>query len=153
MQIRLTQLSGTDLDEALKIEYVSVDEEENFVVGAAESFKEYSNCIRWIQAKDESTGNWIDCGMVSYGLEEGEEAPGFWIQRLMIHPDFRKKGIATEAIKIALKEAPPNVPIYTSTTKENKVSNHLFKKIGFVTIDEDWGDEILLKYENTNISL
>jgi len=153
MQIRLIQLSGTDLDEALKIEYVSVDEEENFVVGAAESFKVYSDCIRWIQAKDESTGNWIDCGMVSYGIEKGEEAPGFWIQRLMIHPNFRKKRIATNAIKLILQEAPPDVPIYTSTTKENKVSNHLFKKLGFVAIDENWGDEELLKYESTKISL
>lgn len=147
MQIRLVKLFGTDLDEALKISYVSEDEENNFVIGAKDSFQEYSANIRWIQIKEDS-GDWVNCGMISYGTEEGGEVPGFWIERLMIHPNFRKKRIASNAMKIVLQENPSKNPIFTSTTKENKTALQMFKKLGFIIIDENWGDEILLKFQN-----
>jgi len=146
MDVQLITLSGVELNIALNIPYVSDEEENLFVIGAVDSFKEFPNYIHWIQCK-ETSGIWVDCGMISYGVEEGE-FPGFWIQRLMIHPDFRKKKIATQALKLALKEAPPNIPIYVSTIITNIKMRSLLEKLGFIDIQaKDWGEEVVYKLE------
>lgn len=149
--IKLVQLSGNDLDEALKIPYVSEEEEDKFVNGAIDTYKKYFNFVKWIQILNDD--KWVTCGLISYGIEEDEEFPGFWIQRLMIHPDFRKKRIATNILKFILKEAPPNIPIWTTITEENELADYIFKKFGFVVIKENWEGEKLLKYENTKVLL
>jgi len=153
MEIRLTQLSGADLDEALKVQYIS-QEEKHFVHNAIESFEEYPNYVHWIQIKEKSTDTWVNCGMITFGVDE-DEFPGFWIYRLMIHPNFRKKKITTEAFKLAISKAPPNTPIYSSMIIGNVSVERIFKNIGFVKIETspDWDDELVYKFEGDRNAL
>ena len=50
----------------------------------------------------------------------------------MVHPDYRRKGIATELIKYAIKNMPKHIEIVNAQVQhDNKASLALFSKLGF----------------------
>ena len=86
--------------------------------------------------------------MVGYVLHGGDEDQEDWyiIDRLMIAAPFRRRGLASEAIKavIALAEAAGTYSIVRSSTEpDNAAMRRTFERNGFATDGEMDGDEIV----------
>lgn len=146
MQVKLSKLYGTELEDALKIEYL-LPGEDSFIFGVNESYEEYAEFIRWIQIKNSTTKAWEYGGMISYGPDFDEEGkPCYWIQRLIIHPKFRKFGIASQVMENVLEDIPATENVLTSIIEGNTKSESLFKKLGFVKTKRTWEDETIWQY-------
>ncbi len=72
--------------------------------------------------------------------------PGFlWIVELFVLPAYQGKGVATEMISMCIKEAKNKKlnGLITQTEFKNIPAQNLYKKMGFVEIDNpDWKDGI-----------
>ena len=141
-------VKSLDGDEALKIEYLLPDEE-RFIINAAESFEEYAEFVSWIKVREDSTCPWEHGGIISYGFDVDEkENPCYWIHRLIIHPTFRHRGIASRVLENILGKIPKGFEIYTSIIEGNTYSESLFKKVGFVKTVRAWEDELIWQYRS-----
>lgn len=72
-------------------------------------------------------------GFVMFGRWVGEE--NFWVTRLMIDPSHRKKGIATQALKLVIAELFNKEEcerIYITFVPENIQGQRVYTKLGFV---------------------
>jgi len=150
MKIKLVQLSRTDLKEALHQKYL-LPAEDQFVTGVQETYKEYkkTNYFHWILFKNNRARHWLCGGIITYGLDVDEnKKPCHWIQRLIVIPQYRRKGIAFKAVAIVLKEFLfSDLEIYTSIILGNFQSESLFRKIGFQPTNRKFDDdEIIWKY-------
>jgi len=74
----------------------------------------------------------IGCIIVSHNGRKG------WINRLAVHPQFRRKGLGAELIRTAeayLKKA--GIEIYACLIEDwNSASMHLFQKLGYLKHDD-----------------
>ena len=150
MQVKISKLNGKDLIKALELKYI-FPEEECYVSNVINTYEEYKDkdYIHWIQCKKNTSVYWYTCGMITYGLDIDENKNNcWWIQRLMIIPEYRRKGIACQAIKIVLNNIPDNLNIYTSITENNIKSQKLFSKMGFIKTNRKWENEIIWQYKN-----
>lgn len=74
---------------------------------------------------------------------------------LIVSPEYRKKGIATKLVELAISKLPENVEVVLAQVQhDNKASLALFKKLGFEQYgllkdawkkEESYKDNVLLK--------
>ena len=54
-----------------------------------------------------------------------------FVELLLVHPDFRRRGLATTMMRAAELDAPTD-KLFTSTNQSNTAAQRLFERIGFV---------------------
>jgi len=71
-----------------------------------------------------------------------------FVDLLMVHPDFRHRGLATTLMRAAELDA-PSEKLFTSTNRSNLAAQRLFEKLGFArsgTIDNLNEDDAEIVY-------
>lgn len=140
MNVTLKQLSGKMLRKALQQKYL-YSYEHRFVNDANKSIQELGKYVHWI---------FLDktlCGMIAFGSDTDElERECWWIHRLMISPQWRRRCIALIAIRRAIEIAPSDTEILTSIIDDNHAACALFKLAGFKKTQRKWHNEIIWQY-------
>ncbi|WP_426451483.1 GNAT family N-acetyltransferase [Paenibacillus sp. S-38] len=83
-----------------------------------------------------------DSGESFFGYYEGDRLVGagackqcrkeFFICRMMVHPDFFRRGIASRLLQHMESFAPPGMPIRVATGTKNEPAVKLYEKHGYV---------------------
>ncbi len=82
-------------------------------------------------------------------LAHGFFGHGF-VELIVVHPDFRRRGLATALMRAAELDAPTE-KLFTSANQSNQAARRLFEKLGFVrsgmveNLDEDDPEIIYFK--------
>ena len=73
-----------------------------------------------------------------------------FVDLLVVHPDYRRRGLATTLMRAAELDAPTD-KLFTSTNQSNLAAQRLFERLGFVrsgTIDNlDEGDSEIVYFK------
>lgn len=112
--------------------------EEKFVTDARKTLKEMPERVHWILSGP-GPGDEV-VGMLAFGSDKDEKGDDcYWIHRIMIRPERRRKGYAQKALKAAIDSIPYGTEILTSIVTGNKAAPPLFRKLGFVRTTRKWG--------------
>lgn len=117
--------------------------EEEFVTGIKGTLKDRPRQqIRWIA---DAEGRVV--GMIAFGPdvdECGEDC--WWIHRLMIRPEERRKRHAFLAVQAVLDEAPIGTEILTSIRPKNRSAQRLFRSLKFIPTRRRWDTETVWRF-------
>lgn len=100
-----------------------------------------------------SSGN--PAGVIWSHTENPEFYPGSEISNksifiaMIVHPDYRRQGVAKNACILFLKKFKKYIPvIYSSVLQTNEASNAMFRSLGWKKIPTDKNGVYLYKYDN-----
>jgi len=122
--LKIEKMLKSDLPEVIKIENLSFNSP--WLLSYFESELEYpdSTCLKIIDDNKALLGYII----LRYFVDEVH------IMNIAVHPDYRKKGIATKLIEYVLKDVSKDKFMLLEVRRTNIAAQELYKKMGFVEL-------------------